>query len=41
VGEVSAGESDGNCDSPWARDAKASFATQTIGAREGYTPKTL
>ncbi|GAC1590240.1 MAG: hypothetical protein NVS3B28_17050 [Candidatus Velthaea sp.] len=41
VGEASAAESDGNCDSPWAKDAKASFASQTIGNRENYAPNTL
>lgn len=41
VGEVPAAESDGNCNSPWAKDAIASMASQTIGTRDNYTPKTL
>ncbi len=39
VGEVPAQESDGNCDSPWAKDATSAMAGQKIAAREGYTPK--
>jgi branched-chain amino acid transport system substrate-binding protein len=39
--EVPAAESDGTCDSPWARAAKAAMASQTIGHREGYAPKTV
>jgi branched-chain amino acid transport system substrate-binding protein len=37
--DVPAVESDGTCDSPWARAAKAAMASQTIGHRENYTPK--
>ena len=39
--EVPAVESDGTCDSPWARAAKAAIASRPIGRREGYTPKVL
>jgi branched-chain amino acid transport system substrate-binding protein len=39
--DVPASESDGTCDSPWARAAKAAMASQKIGVREGYTPKTV
>lgn len=41
VAEVPAAESDGTCDSPWAKDAQANFATQKIATRENYTPKTF
>jgi len=41
VAEVPAAQSDGNCDSPWAKDAQKSMATQTITTRAGYTPKSL
>jgi branched-chain amino acid transport system substrate-binding protein len=40
VGEVPASESDGTCDSPWAKAAAANMASQKIGDRPGYTPKT-
>ena len=39
--DVPASESDGTCESPWARAAKTAMASQTIGRREGYTPKTV
>jgi hypothetical protein len=38
---VPANESDGTCDSFWARAAKTAMSSQTIGHREGYTPKTV
>ncbi|MFN2460341.1 MAG: ABC transporter substrate-binding protein [Candidatus Velthaea sp.] len=41
VSEVTAAESDGNCDSPWARDAKTSLASQTIATRQNYVAKTF
>jgi branched-chain amino acid transport system substrate-binding protein len=41
VAEVPAAQSDGNCDSPWAKDAQKSMASQTLGVRSGYTPKNL
>ena len=37
--DVPAVESDGTCDSPWARAAKTAMASQKIGVREGYTAK--
>jgi hypothetical protein len=40
VGEVPASESDGTCDSPWAKAATANMASQKIADRAGYTPKT-
>jgi branched-chain amino acid transport system substrate-binding protein len=40
IGEVTAPESDGTCDSPWAKAATAAMAAQKIGERAGYTPKT-
>jgi branched-chain amino acid transport system substrate-binding protein len=40
VGEVPASESDGTCDSPWAKAATANMAGQKIAERAGYTPKT-
>jgi branched-chain amino acid transport system substrate-binding protein len=40
VGEVPAAESDGTCDSPWAKAATTAMASQKIGERPGYTPKT-
>jgi branched-chain amino acid transport system substrate-binding protein len=40
VGEVPASESDGTCDSPWAKAATTAMASQKIGDRPGYTPKT-
>ncbi|BDE07141.1 ABC transporter substrate-binding protein [Vulcanimicrobium alpinum] len=41
VSEVPANESDGTCDSPWAKAATAAFATQKVVARQGYTAKTV
>jgi branched-chain amino acid transport system substrate-binding protein len=41
VAEVPTAQSDGNCDSPWAKDAQKSMAAQTITPRAGYTPKTF
>jgi branched-chain amino acid transport system substrate-binding protein len=41
VATVPAVESDGTCDSPWARAAQTTMAGQTPGTREGYTPKTI
>jgi branched-chain amino acid transport system substrate-binding protein len=41
VAEIPASESDGTCDSPWARAAKTAMASQTIGMRENYAAKTL
>ena len=41
VATVPPPESDGSCDAPWARAAKAAIAASTVGARAGYTPKTL
>lgn len=40
VGEVPAAESDGTCDSPWAKAATTAMSSQKIGDRPGYTPKT-
>ncbi len=40
VGEVPASESDGTCDSPWAKAATANMAPQKIADRANYTPKT-
>jgi len=40
VGEVPAAESDGTCDSPWAKAAAAATASQKITERTNYTPKT-
>jgi branched-chain amino acid transport system substrate-binding protein len=39
VGEVAAADSDGGPSSPWARDAKAALAAQTVTPRPNYTPK--
>jgi branched-chain amino acid transport system substrate-binding protein len=39
VGTVPAAQSDGTANSEWALAAKAAFASQTIGKRDGYTPK--
>jgi branched-chain amino acid transport system substrate-binding protein len=39
IAEVPAVESDGTCDSPWAKAATAALAAQHPGARAGYTPK--
>lgn len=41
VAEVPAAESDGTCDSSWAKDAEATLASQKIPTRENYTPKTF
>jgi len=41
IAEVPAGESDSNCDSPWAQAAKKSIAASTALKRPGYTPKTV
>lgn len=41
VGEVPAAESDGTCDSPWAKAAAAAIAAQKFTDRANYTPKTL
>jgi branched-chain amino acid transport system substrate-binding protein len=41
VGEVSAADSDGGPNSPWAREAKAAMASQTVASRPNYTPKTF
>jgi branched-chain amino acid transport system substrate-binding protein len=41
VAEVPAVESDGTCDSPWARSARGVLAAQTIGNRENYQAKSL
>ena len=41
VAEVPAVESDGTCDSPWARTAHAALSAQTIGTRENYVAKAL
>jgi hypothetical protein len=41
IAEVPAAESDGTCDSPWAKAATAAMAAQHSGARAGYTPKTF
>lgn len=38
--EVDARESDGSCDSPWAKAAANVMAAQKIAERSGYTPKT-
>ncbi len=40
VGEVPAAESDGTCDSPWAKAATTAMASQKIAERANYTPKT-
>jgi branched-chain amino acid transport system substrate-binding protein len=40
IGEVTAPESDGTCDSPWAKAATNVMASQKINERSGYTPKT-
>ena len=41
VGTVTATESDGTCDTPWAQAAKTAMASQTLGSREGYAAKTV
>jgi branched-chain amino acid transport system substrate-binding protein len=41
VATVPTAESDGTCDSPWAKAASAAIAASTIGARPGYAPKTV
>ncbi|MBV8644863.1 MAG: ABC transporter substrate-binding protein [Candidatus Eremiobacteraeota bacterium] len=40
VGTVPAGESDGTCESPWAKAATAAMAAQKPAERQNYTPKT-
>jgi len=40
VSEVPASESNGTCDSPWAKDATAAMSGQHVGTREGYAAKT-
>jgi branched-chain amino acid transport system substrate-binding protein len=40
VGEVPAAESDGSCDSPWAKAAQTAMASQRPAERANYTPKT-
>ncbi len=41
IAEVPASESDGTCDAPWARAAKAAIAASTVDRRRDYTPKTV
>ena len=41
VAEVPTSESDGNTNSPWAKDAQATLAMQKTTTRENYTPKTV
>jgi branched-chain amino acid transport system substrate-binding protein len=41
VAEVPSVESDGTCDSPWAKAATAAFASQHAGTRANYTAKTF
>ncbi len=41
VAEVPTSESDGNTNSPWAKDAQATLAMQKTTTRENYTPKTF
>ena len=41
VGEVPAAESDGTCDSPWAKAASTAIAAQKYTERANYTAKTL
>ena len=41
VAEVPTAESDGNINSPWAKEAQAVLATQKTTVRENYTPKTF
>ena len=41
LAEVPAVESDGTCESPWARAATTAMAAQTVGRRSGYTPKAV
>ncbi|MGD1068286.1 MAG: hypothetical protein ABR975_15860, partial [Vulcanimicrobiaceae bacterium] len=41
VATVPAEESDGNAGSPWAKAAQQAMAAQTVGTREGYTPKSV
>jgi branched-chain amino acid transport system substrate-binding protein len=41
VSTITAAESDGNCESPWAKQATTAMAAQHAAARENYTPKTL
>ena len=41
IAEVPAVESDGNCDSPWAKAATAAIAAQHPAPRANYSPKTF
>ncbi len=41
VAEVAAADSDGGPNSPWAREAKAALASQTVTPRANYTPKSF
>jgi branched-chain amino acid transport system substrate-binding protein len=41
VGTIDAAESDGSCDSPWAKQATVAMASQHVAARENYSPKTI
>jgi branched-chain amino acid transport system substrate-binding protein len=41
VATVPTDESDGSCETPWAKAATASIAASTIGSRPGYTPKAV
>ncbi|HEY0614318.1 MAG TPA: ABC transporter substrate-binding protein [Candidatus Elarobacter sp.] len=41
VGEVSAADADGGPNAPWAREAKAAMASQTVTARPNYVAKTF
>ncbi|HTJ26837.1 MAG TPA: ABC transporter substrate-binding protein [Candidatus Limnocylindria bacterium] len=41
VGTVNASESDGSCESPWAKQATTAMAAQHAATRENYSPKTL
>lgn len=41
VDQIAASESDGTCDSPWAKQATAAIASQHPGTRENYVAKTF
>jgi branched-chain amino acid transport system substrate-binding protein len=41
VSEIGASESDGTCESPWAKQATVAMASQHAATRENYAPKTL
>ena len=41
VGEVSAADADGGPNTPWAREAKAAIASQTVTSRPNYVAKTF